>query len=54
MKKPLTLGCVDYAMNEPLSLWERGWGEGSNQLKNQNFGSSMIALPPPPPPHKMI
>ena len=29
------------------SLWERGWGEDSNQLKNWNFGSSMIAHPSP-------
>ncbi|WP_314063473.1 hypothetical protein, partial [Cardiobacterium hominis] len=27
-----------------------GWGEGSNQLKNRNFDSSMIAHPLPGPP----
>ena len=31
------LGAVDNSMNEPLSLWERGWGEGSKRLKNRNF-----------------
>ena len=42
------LGRVDNSTNEPLSLWERGWGEGSNQLKNRNFGSSIILLTPSP------
>ena len=44
------LGTIDNSTNEPLSLWERGWGEGSNQLKNRNFDSSMIAHPLPGPP----
>ena len=48
-----TIGCalgrVDNSANEPLSLWERGWGEGSNQLKNRNFGPSTTSPPPSPP-----
>ena len=28
---------------------ERGWGEDSKQLKNWNFGSSIISLTPSPP-----
>ena len=47
-----TIGCalgrVDNSANEPLSLWERGWGEGSNQLKNRNFDSSTISPTPSP------
>ena len=47
-----TIGCalgrVDNSANEPLSLWERGWGEGSNQLKNRNFGPSTTSPPPSP------
>ena len=43
------LGRVDNSANEPLSLWERGWGEGSNQLKNRNFGPSTTSPPPPRP-----
>ena len=35
-------------MNEPLSLWERGWGEGINQLKNRNFDSSTTSPTPSP------
>ena len=27
---------------------ERGWGEGSNQWKNRNFGSSITLLTPSP------
>ena len=42
------LRVVDNSTNEPLSLWERGWGEGSNQLKNRNFGSSITLLTPSP------
>ena len=41
---PVPLGHV------ALAKRDRGWGEGSNQLKNRNFGSSMIAHPLPNPP----
>ena len=47
--EPFVLGSVDNSANEPLSLWERGWGEGSNQLRNRNFDSSIILLTPSPP-----
>ena len=48
-----TIGCalgrVDNSANEPLSLWERGWGEGSNQLKKPEFWLiNNIAHPPRP------
>ena len=36
-----------YALGQ-LAQRERGWGESSKQLKNWNFGSSIISLTPTP------
>ena len=47
--------CLQFGGSAPFPLGlgqlaqrERGWGEGSNQLKNWNFGSSIISLTPSP------
>ena len=44
---PSGTGTARVATSIACAARERGWGEGSNQLKNRNFGSSMIAHPLP-------
>ena len=34
---PNPLGAVYNSTNEPLSLWERSWGDGGKQLKKLEF-----------------